>query len=461
MNSGAIWISNVNGQTVAEGDLLAWPALTGGAPCTIVKGHRMFKTLTLVTVVIVAGAMVRPRSALPGAVVIVGARVWTSPDAPVLPDATVVVSDGLISTVGERRSVDVPANAHVIDGAGRTLVAGFWNCHVHFSDGQWDGAALLPPERLSQQLTRMLTRYGFTTAVDTGSLLENTLALRRRIESGEVAGPRIFTAGEPFVAKAGTPYYIRPILLPELLTVAQTRDAVRDRLEAGADAIKLHAGAIIDRERDLRTSIPLDLVRAATEEAHRLGKPVLAHPQDVEGLTVSVDGGVDVLLHVTELMDRWPADLLSRAVERRMALVPTLKLLAGLDATEKQANLLRQVREFRAGGGDVLFGTDVGYLPDHNPEAEYVLMERAGMNAADVLRSLTTSASRRFTPGTRAGMIADGFVGDLVLLDGDPEHDIRHFAHVRAAIRAGRIVFERPESRTGARQPPPLPQPFR
>jgi imidazolonepropionase-like amidohydrolase len=378
------------------------------------------------------------------AVAVVGARVYTSPDEPVLADATVVAARGEVVAVGPRESVGVPAGARIIDGTGGTLAAGFWNSHVHFTAPQWTDAASLPPDRVSQQLVEMLTRYGYTTVFDTGSYLENTAALRLRVESGELSGPRILTAGEPFVAKGGTPYYLAPIQLPELLTTAQAREAVRHHLAAGADAIKLHAGAIVDNARDVRVAIPLELVRAVVMEAHRQGRAVLAHPQDLDGLSVSVDGGVDVLLHVTELMERWPADMLARAVERKMALVPTLKLLAGMQATAKQSHLLQQVQDYAAAGGDILFGTDVGFVADYDPEEEYVLLHKAGMSVLDILRSLTVTPAMRFRPSARTGRIAVGYEGDLVLLDGDPEQDVRNFARVRATLRGGQIIFANP-----------------
>ncbi len=62
---------------------------------------------------------------------------------------------------------------------------------------EWTDAAHAKPDALAAQLVAMLTRYGFTTVFDTGSRLEDTLALRKRIESGEIAGPRILTAGNP------------------------------------------------------------------------------------------------------------------------------------------------------------------------------------------------------------------------------------------------------------------------
>ena len=82
-----------------------------------------------------------------------------------------------------------------IDCTGETLVAGLWNTHVHFMEPKWNHAADLPAQQLTSQLQDMLTGYGFTSVVDTGSVLENTVALRRRIMDGEVAGPRILKAG--------------------------------------------------------------------------------------------------------------------------------------------------------------------------------------------------------------------------------------------------------------------------
>ena len=377
-----------------------------------------------------------------GVLAVVGARVYTSPDAPALSDATVIVEGGRFTVVGARGSVRVPADAQVIDGTGLTLTAGFWNSHVHFTDPQWDNAASSSAGQLSLQIRQMLTRYGYTSVFDTGSFLRNTLALRHRVESGDIRGPGILTAGEPFTARNGTPYYLKPLQLPELLTVPQATEAARASLMAGADAVKLFAGAILDNERDVRATIAPDLVAAVTAEAHRLGKPVFAHPQDLAGLRVSVGGRVDILAHVTELLERWPPDVLTRAVEQRMALIPTLKLLAGTKPTPKQMNLLRQVREFHAAGGEILFGTDVGFIPDYDPTEEYVLMQQAGMSARDILAALTVAPATRFRRPALAGRVAAGYEGDFVLLEGDPSDDVRGFARVRATVRAGRVIFE-------------------
>jgi imidazolonepropionase-like amidohydrolase len=379
----------------------------------------------------------------PSLLALVGGTVYVNPAADPVRDGVVLIENGKISRVGSTASTRIPRGTQVIDCSGLTIVPGFWNSHVHFTDSQWENAASLSAEQLSRQLEAMLTRWGITTVFDTGSLLSNTLALRRRIESSEISGPRILTAGEPFGAVNGTPYYIKPFQLPELVDVVQAAAAARARLTAGADAIKLHAGAIVDRDRDVWVAIPVDLVRAVADEAHRQGKFVLAHPQYLDGLRNAVDGGVDVLLHVTELLDAWPRDLLARAVERRVALVPTLKLLAPRDS-RRRPNLLRQVRDYQQAGGEILFGTDVGFIPDYDPTEEFTSMTDAGMTFRQILRSLTTGPAERFGMSTETGRIAPGLMADIAVLKNDPATDVRALTAVQYTLQRGKIIYRAP-----------------
>ena len=97
----------------------------------------------------------------------------------------------------------MPAQATVLDGRGLTVSAGFWNAHVHFIDPAFQSAASRPAAELTERMRAMLTRWGVVNAVDTGSREENTLALRRRIESGEIPGPRIMIMRGSFVPVGG------------------------------------------------------------------------------------------------------------------------------------------------------------------------------------------------------------------------------------------------------------------
>jgi imidazolonepropionase-like amidohydrolase len=98
---------------------------------------------------------------------------------------------------------------------------------------------------------------------------------------------------------------------------------------------------------------------------------------------------------------------------------------------------------FATAGGQLLFGTDVGYMMDFDPTDEYVLMGEAGLSALQILASLTTVPAARWNEGERRGRVAPGLAADLVVLDGDPATDVRNFAHVRCTIRAGQEVFMR------------------
>ena len=134
-----------------------------------------------------------------------GATVYVDPQTAPLHDTHVVVRDGRIAAVG----AETPAGARELDCRGLVVVAGLHNSHVHFLGSEWTGVAQLPAEASAAQLVAMLTRYGFTSVFDTGSRLADTLALRSRIESGEIAGPRILTAGEPLYPPDGIPIYLR------------------------------------------------------------------------------------------------------------------------------------------------------------------------------------------------------------------------------------------------------------
>src|SRR5262249_53333681 len=129
---------------------------------------------------------------------------YNSPFDEPIRDGVILIGDGNVIAVGRRTSLRVPEQARVIDCGGLTITAGFWNSHVHFLQRKWAGAESLAGPELARQLDVMLTRYGFTTVFDTWSMWENTRRLRERIESGEVAGPRILSTGETLFPKVAS-----------------------------------------------------------------------------------------------------------------------------------------------------------------------------------------------------------------------------------------------------------------
>jgi imidazolonepropionase-like amidohydrolase len=389
--------------------------------------------------------------------------IYTSPTKPPIKHGVIVIRGGRIAAVGPAGQVGMPAGVKPIGCSECFITAGFQNSHVHFELGKWDDPAHQPAKELRQHLEDMLTRYGVTTAVDLGSMLQNTVAIRQRIESGEVRGPRILTAGGPLFPPDGIPYYVCDKLPAEFLQyLAQpaTPEAavgfVDSNLAGGADVIKLFTGSLVGHGKV--KPMPQDVATAAVAEAHRRGRLVFTHPSNMEGLTIAVNAGVDVLAHTTPMSGKWDAALTARMKERHIALVPTLQLwiseakAAGdsdAEAVEFADRGVDELRDYARAGGQILFGTDVGYQDNYSPQKEYELMARAGMTPMQILASLTTAPAERLGEANKRGRIAVGLDADLVLLDADPAKDAKNLTRVCATFRKGQMIYATGSFETG------------
>lgn len=94
----------------------------------------------------------------------------------------------------------------------------------------------------------------------------------------------------------------------------------------------------------------------------------------------------------------------------------------------------------RGDGAQVLFGTDVGYMIQYDPADEYIYMGRA-LQPMQILASLTTAPAARWKESDQRGRIQPGMAADLVVLNGDPAQDVRHFSKVRCTFRQGRALY--------------------
>jgi len=397
-------------------------------------------------------AVASTREAAPAeSLVLTGAKIYASPtDAPI-EDGVVVIRDRKIAAVGPAGAA-LPAGARVLDCNGLVVTAGFWNSHVHFFRPEWGKAADEPAAALAGRLREMLTRFGFTTVYDIGSVLENTLAIRDRIESGEVDGPTILTTGTPIYAKGGTPRFLPAGSLPEVDTVDDARRIARALLDEGADGLK----AYVFSPSGAPNTVVMrpELIRAIVEEAHAEGKPVFAHPENRKGLDAAIEGGVDVLAHTVENGGAWDGETIAAMRRAGIALIPTLRLYQiGMARQGKKVDpaapeyivackVLDQLRDFSQAGGRVLFGTDVGFYEDLDMSEEFRLMSRAGLDWKAILASLTVAPAEQFDAAQRSGRIAPGFDADLVVLAADPATDVMAFSKVRTTIRNGKVLFE-------------------
>jgi imidazolonepropionase-like amidohydrolase len=403
---------------------------------------------------IVSAAIAFP-SAAADSLLIPADKIYTSPDSPPRLNGAVLVRGGRIASVADERSrIAIPEGTQTSECRG-VVVAGFQNSHVHLMGAAFDGAAARPATEVEQAVESMLTRYGFTTVFDTGSDLANTLAIRARIDKGELRGPRILTAGWPLYPTDGIPFYLRDLprhvldQLQQPANPAEARADVRKNLDAGADGTKLFVHTSPDGKSPRFMS--LEIARAAVKETHARGKLVLAHPTSVEGIRGALATGVDVIVHTT-LGERvpWDAALTREMVARKMSVVPTFQLwpyeLAKQNVPQEVIDrlvgaTLQQLKAFKAAGGQILFGTDVGYMSEFDPTAEYVFMAKAGLSPMEILASLTTAPAERWKESARRGRVESGMDADLVVLAADPSEDVKSFANVRCVFRAGKLVY--------------------
>jgi imidazolonepropionase-like amidohydrolase len=382
-------------------------------------------------------------------------KIYTSPDAKPLSNANVLVSKGrIISVADERARIAIPGGTRSSECRG-VVVAGFQNSHVHLMGPTFENAARRPAAEVENAVESMLTRYGFTTVFDTGSDLPNTVAIRSRIDKGEIRGPRILTAGWPIYPVDGIPFYLRDLPKSILDQLKQPKDAaaaragVRENLGGGADGTKLFMVTSPDRNTPRSLSPPTS--RAAAEETHSNGKLVLAHPTSIEGIRLALDAGVDVIVHTTLGEEKpWDETLTREMVAKRMSVIPTFKLwpyeLAKQSVPQPVVDrlvgaTLAELRAFADAGGQILFGTDVGYMHEFDPTDEYVLMAKTGLTPSQILASLTTAPAARWKEETRRGRVEPGFDADLVVLAGDPFADVKNFAQVRCVFRAGEQIY--------------------
>ncbi len=372
---------------------------------------------------------------------------YAAPSQEPVRDAIVLIGGTKILEVGTRAHVPIPDGVQAFDCSGRFLTAGFWNSHVHFFERKWADAAGASACDLAQQL-QDFTRYGFTSVFDLSSRWQNTRDLRGRIDSGEIAGPKIYSTGEGLVPPDAIPpadvcrvMGLMETPLPEVRTARQAADCAKKLIDEGTDGIKLFASS------PRGTPLAGGAIEAAVATAHGAGRPVFVHPNTTGDALAAILAGADVVAHTTPHSGNWDEAVLSEMRARTCALVPTLKLWYDAlrhDRVSVRDRLVRtaaaQLRLWHDAGGAVLFGTDLGAV-DCDPTREYALMDGAGMRFDEILASLTIVPAQKFGCADRLGRICAGFQADLVVLDADPARRVENLAAVTATMRAGAFVY--------------------
>lgn len=386
--------------------------------------------------------------------------------------ADVVIAGGRIVEVGSGLDGD-----DGVDVTGKTVVPGFFDCHVHLTSS---GVDVL--RRLNQPFSyqfheaarnlRLTLDQGVTTVRDAGGA---DAGLRQALQDGLVEGPRLQLSISIIGQTGGhsdgwlpsghdlpiaVPHPGRPSGLvdgPE-----EMRRVVRQVLRAGADAIKVCAtGGVLSPGDDPRhPQLSLEELQVAVAEAAATGRYVFAHAQSPAGIKNALRAGVRSIEHGIYL-DEESIELM---LDTGAWLVPTLVApLSVVEAAEAGVQLApavvskaievsaahaESVRRAAAAGVRIAMGTDSGVGPHGQNLRELELMGACGMGPAAVLHAATASAAQLCGLTDVAGRVAPGLAADLAVLDGDPYDLTGLGSRVAQVWQAGRLV-DRSRAATG------------
>lgn len=226
-----------------------------------------------------------------GPVALVGAQVIDGYEVAPISDGVVVYEDGVITAVGSASEVQIPANARVIDVGGHTVLPGLIDNHVHvdlIGHGSYERyyEFLGGDERLDEVMpiaAKQMLRAGVTTALDLGAPFD-ILDVRRKIDLGEIPGPRLLVSG-PWITRVQ--YDTIPDSYEEV--ISSPEEGARKALELidrGSDVIKTWEG------------LTQEDYHAIVTAAHSRGVKVHAHLYDPEAIKMAIEAGVDVFQHV-------------------------------------------------------------------------------------------------------------------------------------------------------------------
>ncbi|MET7575637.1 amidohydrolase family protein [Streptomyces sp. NPDC005492] len=363
--------------------------------------------------------------------------------------AEVLVEGNRITAVTRRISGDKLAEARIVDGGGGTLIPGLIDSHTHLGFGSTVEHRSLRRDESDEEKAllvahagRVLLDHGITSAYSGGNRLPRTeLAARKAFAEGWMPGPRFKAA-----SWEGTAGMVEPGVydFPGIDGRASDPEAVSrfvgEMADLGVDIVKLSLSgesAVVQGTSRI-VQFTEDEVAAAAAVARERGVSLTAHAHAAESVKMAVRHGIRAIYHCT-FADEEALDLLE-AARGRLFVAPTPGIIhanlheAGsepepgmeVEATEKAVRQV--VPELVRRGVRVVPGGDYGF--PWNPVGRNLrdlelFVDWFGFTPAEALRAGTLYGGQVMGMGDELGLVREGFLADLVLVDGDPLDDIR------------------------------------
>ena len=409
-----------------------------------------------------SAAQTPSQSAAPHPIVLHAARLLDVKGGRVVKPGEVLVEGERIVEVGS--SVKHPAGAEVIDLGDRTLLPGLIDAHVHLflHPGAEDLQTVQEsvPQRTIMALlaAREDLMAGFTAERDMGTEGAGSAdtAVRNAIDHGLVPGPRLRISGNAIDILGGHEDALGFNPAQHVLSnadyannAAELVAVMRQQFKEGADFTKIYETGP-DKVRDGKFSTISQYteaeLKAAVEEAARVGKRVAVHATGEPGTLFAAQAGVASIDHANQLGD----ETMRLMREKQIFAVPTFTIFeyfaehaaTPARAAHEHEMLDLKIQDFRkqvAAGVPMAVGSDVGPFPHGTQAEEFVLMVKHGMPPLAVLQADLLNGAKPLGWDGQIGALEAGYLADIIAVSGDPLQDISALQNVSFVMKGGVI----------------------